>query len=48
MYTEEPDKDANMTLNNSTKRTLTKRLAVKRIIILGIILAVGLTYVQHS
>lgn len=43
MYTEEPDKDANMTLNNSTKRTLTKRLAVKRIIILGIILAVGLT-----
>jgi small conductance mechanosensitive channel len=43
MYTEEPDKDANMTLNNSTKRTLTKRLAVKRIIILGIILAIGLT-----
>ena len=43
MYTEEPDKDANMTLNNSTTRTLTKRLAVKRIIILGIILAVGLT-----
>ena len=43
MYTEEPDKDAKMTLNNSTKRTLTKRLAVKRIIILGIILAVGLT-----
>lgn len=43
MYTEEPDKDGNMTLNNSTKRTFTKRLAVKRIIILGIILAVGLT-----
>ena len=43
MYTAEPDKDTNMTLNNSTKRTLTKRLAIKRIIILGIILAVGLT-----
>jgi small conductance mechanosensitive channel len=43
MYTAQPDKDTNMTLNNSTKRTLTKRLAIKRIIILGIILAVGLT-----
>jgi small conductance mechanosensitive channel len=32
-----------MTLNNIIKRTLTKRLAVRRIIILGIILAVGLT-----
>lgn len=32
-----------MTPNESTIRTITKRLAVKRIIILGVILAVGLT-----
>ena len=32
-----------MTPNESTNRTITKRLAVKRIIILGVILAVGLT-----
>ena len=43
MYTNEPGKDTNKTPTNSTNRTITKRLAVKRIIILGIILAVGLT-----
>jgi small conductance mechanosensitive channel len=43
MYTNEPGKDTNKTPTNSTNRTMTKRLAVKRIIILGIILAVGLT-----
>ena len=32
-----------MTSNEITNRTITKRLAVKRIIILGVILAVGLT-----
>jgi small conductance mechanosensitive channel len=43
MYTDEPNKDIKMTPNNSINRTITKRLAVKRVIILGIILAVGLT-----
>ena len=43
MYTNEPDKDTNETAINSKNRTITKQLAVKRIIILGIILAVGLT-----
>lgn len=43
MYTNEPDKDTNKTAINSKNRTITKQLAVKRIIILGIILAVGLT-----
>ena len=43
MYTDEPNKDIKMTPNNSINRTITKRLAVKKIIILGIILAVGLT-----
>ena len=43
MYTDEPNKDIKMTPNNSINRTITKRLALKRIIILGIILAVGLT-----
>src|SRR5215208_3782406 len=43
MYTNEPGKDTNKTLTNSTNRKTTKRLAIKRIIILGVILAVGLT-----
>jgi small-conductance mechanosensitive channel len=43
MYPNEPGKKNNMKPNNSTNRTITKRLAVKRIIILGLILAVGLT-----
>jgi small conductance mechanosensitive channel len=43
MHTNEPGNDTNKTPTNSTNRTITKRLAVRRIIILGIILAVGLT-----
>jgi small conductance mechanosensitive channel len=43
MHINEPGKGTNKTPTNSTNRTITKRLAVKRIIILGIILAVGLT-----
>jgi small conductance mechanosensitive channel len=43
MYTDEPNMDIKMTPNNRINRTITKRLAVKKIIILGIILAVGLT-----
>ena len=43
MYIDNKDKNTKMTPNESTNRTITKRLAVKRIIILGVILAVGLT-----